>query len=83
MPLKPCFTLKKGFEKLLLALFHGPEDRNFWTVSKKSFLIMNWEDLVAPIANADKIPELFEQTLQAMYQKYVGAEARNIQFEYF
>jgi hypothetical protein len=36
-----------------------------------------------PITDADKTPERFEQMLQAMYRKYVGAEARDIQFEYF
>jgi hypothetical protein len=44
---------------------------------------MNWEDLVAPIVDAEKTPEQSEQMLQAMYRKYVGAEARDIQFEYF
>jgi hypothetical protein len=29
--------------------------------------LTNWEDLVAPIADADKDPPHFEQTLQAMY----------------
>jgi hypothetical protein len=46
-------------------------------------VLTNWKDLVAPIADVDKIPERLEQTLQAMYGKYVGAEARDIQFEYF
>jgi hypothetical protein len=46
-------------------------------------VLTNWEDLVAPIADVDKTPERFEQTLQAMYRKCVGAEARDIEFEYF
>jgi hypothetical protein len=45
--------------------------------------LTNWEDLVAPIADADKGSPRFEQMLQAMYHRYVGAEARDIHFEYF
>jgi hypothetical protein len=45
--------------------------------------LTNWEDLVAPIADADKTPEQFEQMLQAMYRKCIGAEARDIQVAYF
>jgi hypothetical protein len=44
---------------------------------------MNWKDLVTSIAEAEKTPECFEQTLQAMYRKYVGAEAQDSQFKYF
>jgi hypothetical protein len=46
--------------------------------------LTNWEDLVAPIADAARGPPCFEQTLQAiMYCRYVGAEAQDIHFEYF
>ena len=45
--------------------------------------LTNWEDLILPLAEADKTLARFEQTLQEMYRKYVGAEARDIQFEYF
>jgi hypothetical protein len=55
-------------------------------VLKKQILLdtalTNWEDLVAPIVDADKTPKRFEQILKAMYRKYVGAEARDIQFGY-
>jgi hypothetical protein len=44
--------------------------------------LLNWEDCV-PIMDADKTPEWFEQMIQAMYQKYLGAEAHGIQLEYF
>jgi hypothetical protein len=31
----------------------------------------------------EKMPECFEPMLQAMYSKYVSAEARDIKFKYF
>ena len=33
--------------------------------------------------DADKTPTHFELALQEMYRKYVGAEARDVQFEYY
>jgi hypothetical protein len=88
MALKPCSTLRKGSERSLLALFLGS-----WTTREELFngfeevlidtALTNWEDLVAPIVDVDKDPPHFEQTLQAMNRKYIGAEAHNIHFEYF
>jgi hypothetical protein len=45
--------------------------------------LTNWEDLIVPLNDADKTPARFEQILQEMYRKYVGAEARDVQFEYY
>jgi hypothetical protein len=45
--------------------------------------LANWEDLIAPIPEADKTVLRFEATLQAMYRKYVGAESCDTQIEYF
>jgi hypothetical protein len=45
--------------------------------------LTNWEDIISTIADGDKTPARFEDALQSMYRKYVGAEARDIQFEYF
>jgi hypothetical protein len=44
--------------------------------------LTNWEDLILPIVEADKMPERFEVVLQQLDRKYVGAEARDIQLEY-
>jgi hypothetical protein len=41
-------------------------------------MLTNWEDIIAPIADADKTPAHFELTLQEMYRKYVCAEATGI-----
>jgi hypothetical protein len=64
-----------------------------WTTGLESFdgikevlldtALTNWEDLIAPLNDADKTPERFKQTLQEMYRKYIGAEACDVQFEYF
>ncbi len=45
--------------------------------------LSNWEDIIALIPDADKTPARFELALQEMYRKYVGAEARDVQFEYY
>jgi hypothetical protein len=37
--------------------------------------LMNWEDHTAPIPDADETPAQFDQTFQAIYRKYVSAEA--------
>jgi hypothetical protein len=46
-------------------------------------VLTNWEDIIDPIDNADKTDECFEEEMQQMYHKYVGAEARDTQLEYF
>jgi exonuclease VII small subunit len=40
--------------------------------------LSNWEDIIAPIAAADKTLAPSELTLQEIYHKYVGVEARDI-----
>jgi hypothetical protein len=60
-----------------LELFDGFEEVLINTV------LTNWEDLILRIAEADKTSERFEVVLQQLYRKYVDAEARDIQFEYF
>jgi hypothetical protein len=45
--------------------------------------LTNWEDITSTIAEIDRTPARFELAIQAMYRKYVGAEAREVQFEYF
>jgi hypothetical protein len=64
-----------------------------WTMGPKQFngfeevlgdtALTNWDDLILPIGDVDKMSDLFELTLQEMYCKYVGSEARDIQFDYF
>jgi hypothetical protein len=58
-------------------LFDGFEEVLLDTV------LTNWEDLILPIGDVDKMPNRFELSLQEMYHKYVGSEARDVQFEYF
>jgi hypothetical protein len=60
-----------------LELFYGFEEVLLDTA------LTNWEDLIAPLDDADKTPTCFKQTLQEIYRKYVGAKARDVQFEYF
>ena len=48
-------------------LFDGFEE-----VLLHTALMNSWEDHTAPISDADKTPDQFDQTLQAMYRKYVG-----------
>jgi hypothetical protein len=45
--------------------------------------LLNWEDLVTALANVDKMVASFEKTLQEMYHKHIGMEARNTQIEYY
>jgi hypothetical protein len=45
--------------------------------------LTNWEDITSTIAENTRTPARFELAIQEMYRKYVGAEAREIQFEYF
>ncbi len=60
------------------ALFDGFEEVLLDTA------LTNWEDLSSTIADVDQTPARFELTLQEeLYRKYVGAEARDIQFEYY
>jgi hypothetical protein len=92
----PVFSGKHGIEGFLYIeeMFRKIASHTLsWTTGPEFFegfeevlldtALMNWEDLVAPIADTDKTPERFEQMLQAMYRKYVGAKVRDIQFEYF
>jgi hypothetical protein len=92
----PVFTGEFGIEALLYVeeRFRKIAARTLsWTTGEELFngfeevlvdtALTNWEDLIAPIDDADKTPQRFEQTLQEMYRKYVGAEARDIHFEYF
>jgi hypothetical protein len=60
-----------------LELFNGFEDILIDTA------LANWEDIIAPIADADKTVVRFEQALQEMYRKYVVAESRDTQIEYY
>jgi hypothetical protein len=41
------------------------------------------DDIVDPIDDVDKTAECFEEAMQQMYHKYVGAEARDTYLEYF
>jgi hypothetical protein len=92
----PVFTGEHGIEALLYVeeRFRKIASRTLeWTTGQELFdgfeevlldtALMNWEDLTSTIADADKTPARFDQTLQALYRKYVGAEARDTQFEYF
>jgi hypothetical protein len=45
--------------------------------------LTNWEDIVDTIVEADKTDVRFNAAVQEMYRKYVGAEARDTQIEYF
>jgi hypothetical protein len=55
-----------------IELFNGFEEVLLDTALTK------WEDLIAPINDADKPPDRFEHTLQEIYRKYVGAKARDV-----
>ncbi len=76
----PVFTVEHGIEALLYVKdsFRKIASHTLsWTTEEELFngfeevlidtALTNWEDLVAPIADADKDPPHFEQTLQAMY----------------
>ena len=77
----PVFTGEHGIEALLyyveerfrkiasctLSWTTGEELSNGFEEVLIDTALTNWEDLVAPIADADKDPPHFEQTLQAMY----------------
>ncbi len=82
----PTFSGEHGIEALL---YVEEQFRKLaactlsWTTGPELMdtALSNWEDIIAPIADADKTPARFELTLQEMYHKYVGAEARDVQFE--
>jgi hypothetical protein len=92
----PTFSGEHGIEALLyveerfrkiathtLLWTTGPELFDGFEEVLLDTALTNWEDLTSTIADADRTPARFELTLQAMYRKYVGAEARDVQFEYF
>jgi hypothetical protein len=87
----PVFTGEHGIESLLYVKERFRKIASCtleWTTGQELFngleevilntALMNWKDPVAPIVDADKTPEWFEQMLQAMYQKFIGAEARDM-----
>jgi hypothetical protein len=43
----------------------------------------NWEDITTNIEEDEKMADHFDAAIQEMYTKYVGAEARDTQAEYF
>jgi hypothetical protein len=92
----PTFSGEHGIEALLYVeeRFRKIASRTLsWTTGPELFdgfeeilldtALSNWEDIISPIAEADKTPARFELALQTMYRKYVGAEARDVQFEYY
>jgi hypothetical protein len=92
----PIFNGEHGIEALLYVeeRFRKIASRTLsWTTGLELFdgfeevlidtALTNWEDLILPIAEVEKTPDRFEIVLQQLYRKYVGAEARDIQFEYF
>jgi len=92
----PTFSGEYGIEALLYVeeRFRKIASRTLsWTTGPELFdgfeeilldtALSNWEDIIALIAEADKTPARFELALQEMYRKYVGAEARDVQFEYY
>jgi hypothetical protein len=92
----PVFTGEHGIEALLYVeeRFRKIASKTLlWTTGAELFdgfeevlldtALNNWEDLTSTIADVDKTPASFEATIQALYRKYVGAEARDIQFEHF
>jgi hypothetical protein len=61
--------LKKDSERLPPVLFSGQQVLNcliFKEVLINPALLTNWEDLILPIAEADKTPECFEVVLQQL-----------------
>lgn len=92
----PVFSNEHGIEALFYVeeRFRKIADRTLqWNTGIELFdgfeevlidtALTNWEDLIAPLANVDKTVERFEQTLQELYRKYVGSEARDTQIEYY
>jgi hypothetical protein len=92
----PVFSGEHGIEALLYVeeRFRKISTRTLqWTTGLELFdgfeevlvdtALSNWEDLILPLAEADKTAARFEIVLQLLYRKYVSAEARDIQFEYF
>jgi hypothetical protein len=92
----PTFSGEYGIEALLyieerfrkiasrtLSWTPGPELLEGFEEILLDTALSNWEDIIALIAEADKTPARFELALQEMYRKYVGAEARDVQFEYY
>jgi hypothetical protein len=92
----PVFSGEHGVEALLYVeeRFRKISARTLqWTTGAELFdgfeevlvdtALTNWEDLILPIAEDDKTVAQFEAVLQLLYRKYVSAEARDIQFEYF
>jgi hypothetical protein len=85
--IEALFYVEERFRKLAVRSFlwstDGPDlFTNFEEVLTDSALT-NWENIVANIADADKTVARFDIAMQAMYRKYVGAEARDTQLEYF
>jgi hypothetical protein len=92
----PVFSNEHGIEALLYVeeRFRKIAERTLeWTTGPELFdgfeevlvdtALTNWEDLIDPIADQDKTVARFEQTIQELYRKYVGAEARDTQIEYY
>jgi hypothetical protein len=92
----PIFTGEHGIEALFYVeeRFRKIASRTLlWTTGQELFdgfeeilmdtALTNWEDITSTILEVGRTPERFELALQEMYRKYVSAEAREVQFEYF
>jgi hypothetical protein len=92
----PVFTGEHGIEALFYVeeRFRKIATRTLlWTTGQELFdgfeevlmdtALTNWEDITSTIAENTRTPARFELAIQEKYRKYVGAEAREIQFEYF
>jgi hypothetical protein len=93
----PVFSGEHGIEALFYVeeRFRKLADRNFqWTGDGPDLFanfeevlvdtaLTNWEDIIDPIDDPDKTDVRFDAAMQEMYRKYVGAEARDTQLEYF
>jgi hypothetical protein len=85
--IEALFYVKERFHKLAKCNFlwagDGPDlFANFEEV-QVDMSLTNWEDIIDPIEDADKIHVRFDAAMQEIYRKYVGAEARDTQMEYF
>jgi hypothetical protein len=93
----PVFSGEHGIEALFYVeeRFRKLAERNFMWAGDGADLfanfeevlvdtaLTNWEDIIDPIADPDKTDVRFDAAVQEMYRKYVGAEARDTQLEYF
>jgi hypothetical protein len=93
----PVFNGEHGIEALFYVeeRFRKLAERNFLWAGDGADLftnfeevlvdtaLTNWEDIIDPIDAADKSDVRFDAAIQEMYRKYVGAEARDTQLEYF